>query len=121
MALAPVGVDLGLQLDHAPERARGDLDLLVDAALGLLLAALAGDRHVAGADLDPDLGEGDAGEVDFDHRPLRLAAVVDVDVGREAGAAALDERVRPQASPSIWSISRRMRAKSENRSRWGTP
>ena len=86
--LGALGVDLDLQLDDAPERAGGDLDLLVDAALGLLHLPLADDRQLAAADLDPDLVELDPGEVDLDHRPLRVAAVVDVDVGREAAGAA---------------------------------
>src|SRR5262249_20948335 len=83
-------VDLDLQLDHAPERTRGDLDLLVDAALGLLQGAPADDRQLAPVDLDPDLGEVDPGEVDFDHGPLRVVDVVDVDVGREARGPAAD-------------------------------
>ena len=66
----------------------GNLHLLVDAALGLLHRPFADDRQLAPADLDPDRVELDPGEVDLDHRPLRIAAVVDVDVGREAGAAA---------------------------------
>ena len=117
--LGALGVDLDLELDDAAEGAGGDLDLLVDAALGLLHRPFADDRQVAAADLDPDLAQVDAGEVDLDDRPLRIAAVVDVDVGREARAAPADVARRPQASPSIWSISRRMRAKSAKRSRWG--
>ena len=85
--MAPIGVDVDLELDDAAEGAGRDLDLLVDAALGLLDRPFADDRQLAAADLDPDLVELDPGEVDLDHRPLRLAAVVDVDVGREAGRA----------------------------------
>ncbi len=85
-----LGVDLDLQLDDAAEGAGGNLDLLVDAALGLLHRPLADDRQVAAADLDPDLAQLDPGEVDLDHRLLRIAAVVDVDVGREAAGAAAD-------------------------------
>ena len=43
--LGAVGVDVGLELDDAAERARRDLDLLVDAALGLLDRPLADDRQ----------------------------------------------------------------------------
>ena len=83
-----VVVDLDLQLDDAAEGAGGDLDLLVDAALGLLQGAAADDRQLAAGDLDPDLGEVDAGEVDFDHGTLRVVDVIDVDVRREAGGPA---------------------------------
>ena len=83
-------VDLDLQLDHAAEGTGGNLDLLVDAALGLLQDAAADDRELPAGDLDPDLGEVDAGEVDFDHGTLRFIDVIDVDVGREARGPAAD-------------------------------
>ena len=86
----PLGVDVDLELDDAAERAGGNLDLLVDTAFGLLHRPLANDRQLPPADLDADLTQVDPGEVDFDHRPLRIAAVVDVDIGREAAGAAAD-------------------------------
>ena len=49
-----LGDDVGVQLDHAAERAGLDLDLLVDAALGLLHRALAGDHQLAPGDLEAD-------------------------------------------------------------------
>ena len=49
-----VGDDVGAELDDAPERAVLDLDLLVEAPLGLLRAALAGDQQLAAADLERD-------------------------------------------------------------------
>ena len=88
--LGPLGVDVDLQLDDAAERARGNLDLLVDPPLGLLHRPLADDRQLPPADLDPDLVELDPGQIDLDHRPLRIAAVVDVDVRRKAPAPADD-------------------------------
>ena len=53
--LGALGVDLDLELDDAAEGPGGDLDLLVDAALGLLHRPFADDRQLAAADLDPDL------------------------------------------------------------------
>ena len=80
-----LGDHVGVQLDDAPERPRLDLDLLVDAALGLLHRALAADHQLAArrsrgrcvSRLTP-------GELDLDDRPRWLAAVVDVDARREA-------------------------------------
>ena len=40
-----VGDDVGAELDRAPKRAVLDLELLVDAAFGVGLAALAGQRQ----------------------------------------------------------------------------
>ena len=48
--------DVGAELDHPPERAVLDLDLLVEAAAGLGGAALAGDHELAPADLEADVG-----------------------------------------------------------------
>src|SRR5258705_335535 len=55
---------------------------------GSTRSASASDRQLAPGDLDGDVGQLDAGQVDLDDRPLRLAAVVDVDARREAAAAA---------------------------------
>src|SRR4051812_6395200 len=82
--LGAIGVDVHLELDDAAEGAGWDLDLLVDTALRLLDLAFADDCELAAAHLDPNLVEADPGEVDLDHGTLRLAAVVDVDVWREA-------------------------------------
>mgnify|MGYP003391280763 CR=1 FL=1 len=82
-----VRVDVDLELDHVPERPGRDLDLLVDAALGLLDRALADDGQAATADLDADRRKVDPGEVTFDDGLLRLAAVIDIDVRGETGSA----------------------------------
>ena len=44
-----VGVDLGAQRDHAPERPALDLELLIDAVVGALGLALAGEHQLAAA------------------------------------------------------------------------
>src|SRR3954447_7878663 len=85
----PIGLDVGVEPHRPPERPRLDLDLLVDAALGLLDRALAGDHEVPTGDLEVQAFEPDAGEVGL-HDRLRLlaTAVVDVDARRESGGPA---------------------------------
>src|SRR5918995_790169 len=74
-----LGVDVGVQPDHAPEWAGLDLELLVDAPLGLLNRAFTADHELATGDLEADRGQIQAAEVRFHHGPRRLlAAVVDV-------------------------------------------
>ena len=60
------------------------------------------------------------GELGLDHGPRLVAAVVDVDPGREARLGAPDGRGHCSAngSPSSSSISRHMRSKLTRRSRW---
>jgi uncharacterized protein (DUF427 family) len=80
-----VGVDVGAERDDAPERAVLDLELLVDAALGLRRAAVAGDDELAAADLEPT----SSGSMPARSAGRPRAAgrrVVDVDRGREAAA-----------------------------------
>ena len=60
-----------------------DLDLLVEAALGLVRPALALDDQLAPADLESDVVRADAGELRLDDRARGLAAVVHVDVRGE--------------------------------------
>src|SRR6266540_952381 len=67
-----LGVDVDSQLDDAAKWPGGDLDLLIDPALGLLDRPAARDGQLATGDLDVDLGEIDSGQVDLDDRPLRL-------------------------------------------------
>ena len=89
-----------LSSTHAPEGPGGDLDLLVDAALGLLDGTLAGDHQPPAGDLEPDRGGIDAGDIDLDHRLRRPGgviadvAVVDVDAGENPGV-----RSRRQPGP----------------------
>ncbi|MEZ5120789.1 MAG: hypothetical protein R2736_04305 [Solirubrobacterales bacterium] len=65
-----------------------DLDLLVDAVLGVVgQAAAAGDDQLATADLEVDLVDVDAGELGGDDRPRRVADVGDVDARGEPGAS----------------------------------
>ena len=52
-----LGDDVGAERDGAPERPRLDLDLLVDAALGLGDRTAPGDHDLASAHLDPDFSE----------------------------------------------------------------
>ena len=65
-----------------------DLDLLVEPALGLLRAALAGDQELAPADLEADLVDLHPGDVGLDDRPRRVARVVDVHARAEPAARA---------------------------------
>src|SRR5215211_1354466 len=83
--LGILGDDVRVQLEHAPEGARLDLDLLVDAALGLLNRTLAADDEVATDDLEPNGVEAHAGKVHLHDRLRGLAAVVDVHARRETG------------------------------------
>src|SRR5690349_16063829 len=87
-----VCVDVYLQLDDTAKGAGLDLHLLIDAAFGLLHVALADDRDLPAADLDPDLVQLHSRQVHLHHGPLRVAAVVDVHIGSESPAPAADVR-----------------------------
>ncbi len=100
--LGLVGGDVGAELDRAPERPVLDLDLLVDAALGLVQRApAAGDDQLASADLQVDLADVDPGQLGGDDRPRRIADVGDVDARREAGAAMGRERAVEDAAEQL--------------------
>src|SRR4051794_24769481 len=86
-----VGDDVGAERDHAAKRPEVDLQLLVDAALGVGRAAVAGDDQPAALDPQPDLVGVDARQLGVDDRARRIAFVEDVDRRREAAAVA-----RPQ-------------------------
>ena len=60
-----------------------DLELLVDAALGVGLAAMAGERELAALDLEAEVAGVDAGELGMDDRARRVVGVEDVDRRRE--------------------------------------
>src|SRR4029077_8176056 len=83
--LSLLGVDVHRELDDAPERARGELDLLIGPALRVAHRALAADHQSSASHLEIDGLELDAGQLDLDHRLLGciLTAVVDVDPGNE--------------------------------------
>ena len=83
--LGALGDDVGAELDHPAERAGLDLDLLVDAPLGLLDAR--SPLTISSRPETSRLTESgvDARELDEDDRArLLAAAVVDVDPRREA-------------------------------------
>ena len=98
---------------RAPERPVLDLELLVDAAFGLVGPAHAGEHELAPADLQGEVGAGDAGEVGLDDGTRRIGEVVDVDGGREAGPPARDagrgRRRRRTARPSRGACARSSR------------
>ena len=75
----------GYEMLPSPEGTRFDLDLLVDPALRLLHRALAADHELSPDDLEADGVEAYPCQLGLDHRPRRLAAVVDVHAGREPG------------------------------------
>src|SRR5512133_3183173 len=61
-----VGDDVRAQLDHAAERAEVDLELLVDALLGVGRPAMAGEHELAPLDLERQLVGIDARELGLD-------------------------------------------------------
>ena len=71
--------DVGAERDRAPERAEVDLELLVDAALGVGGAAVAGEDELAALDVEGDLVGVDARQLRHDDRARRVALVEDVD------------------------------------------
>src|SRR3954452_24648530 len=79
-----LGDHVGVQLNDATERARLDLHLLVDPALGLLDGPLAADHELPPDDLEAHGVEANSRQLGLDDRPWRLAAVVDVDARRKA-------------------------------------
>src|SRR5215208_2277072 len=83
--LGLLGVDVHRELDDAPERPGGKLDLLIGPPLRVANRALAADHQRPASNLEIDGLELDARKLDLDHRLLRstLAAVVDVDAGDE--------------------------------------
>ena len=112
-----LGDHVGAQLDGPPERPVLDLDLLVEPALGLLGAALAGDQQLAPADLERHVVDVHAGEVGLDDRARRVVRVEDVDA--TARSPRPRNPVRSNTSPNSSSISRRIRSKLAKRSRSG--
>ena len=111
--------DLGAERDHAAERAEVDLELLVEAALGVVGAAMAGDDELAALDLERQLVRVDAGQLGLHDGARRVALVEDVDGGEKPPRLAGARPVRSKTSPKSSSISRRMRSKFANRSRSG--
>ena len=93
-----LGVDVGAELDLAHEGTVLDLDLLVDAALGVARPALAADDERAPPHLQADVVDVDPGEIGLDDRLRGLAAVVDVDARAEPGPLARGE---PGARPDV--------------------
>ena len=83
-----IGDDVGAELDHAPEGPEVDLELLVDAALGVGRPAVAGEHELAAVDLQRELVGVDAGQLGLDDRARRIALVEDVDRRGEAAALA---------------------------------
>src|SRR5918998_4177679 len=63
-----------------------DLELLVDATLGVGLATVAGERQLAALDLQAEVAGVDPGELGVDDRARRIVRVEDVDRRGEAGA-----------------------------------
>ena len=74
-----VGDDVGAERDHAPEGPEVDLELLVDAALGVGRPAVAGEDELAAVDLQRELVGVDAGQLGLDDGARRIALVEDVD------------------------------------------
>jgi hypothetical protein len=103
------------------KRAEVDLELLVDAVVGLRRAAVAGQHELAPLDLQRDLGGIDAGELGL-HDGARGGGlpllVEDVD-GREKPPPRRAPSPGPKTSPKSSSISRRIRSKFAKRSRSG--
>src|SRR3954447_10146241 len=89
-----VGDDVGPELDHAPEGAEVDLELLIDAALGVGRPAVAGEHELAPVDLQRELVGIDPGQLGLDDRARWIALVEDIDRRREAAALA---RSQPSA------------------------
>ena len=108
-----LGDDVGAERDRAAERPVLDLELLVDAALDVGLAAVAGERQLAALDLEPEVAGVDAGELGVDDRARRLVGVEDVDRGREARCGATSarrcRRRRRRARPSRGACARSWR------------
>src|SRR5262249_4356099 len=73
-----VGDDIGAELDDAAERAEVDLELLVDALLGVCRPAVAGQHELAALDLEGQLVGIDARELGLDDRSRWVALVEDV-------------------------------------------
>ena len=113
-----VGDHVGAELDLAPEGALLDLELLVDAALGVVRLALAGDHEHAPADLEIDVVERDAGEVDPDHRLGRVTAVVDVDAGAEGAPVRRKPRAGPDVAEQLVDLAPHALEVGEGISRW---
>ncbi len=86
VARAWSGIDLGAERDHAAERAEVDLELLVEAALGVVGAAMAGDDELAALDLERQLVGIDAGQLGLHDGARGVALVEDVHGRREAAA-----------------------------------
>ena len=74
--------------DHAAEGPEVDLELLVDAALGVGRPAVPGEDQLAPVDLQGELVGVDAGQLGLDDGARRIALVEDVDRRREAAALA---------------------------------
>ena len=98
MARACVGDDVGAERDRAAEGAEVDLELLVDAALGVGRAAVAGETSSRPSISSVDLVGVDAGQLGLHDRARRVALVEDVDGGREAAAPA---GARPRAVEDV--------------------
>jgi hypothetical protein len=100
LSLGLIARHVRAELDHTPERARGDLELLVEAAFGDRSAAMPGDHELATLDLEPDLVTVDAGNFSLDDRARRITLVIDIDGGHET-AAALDRRTKDVAEKLV--------------------
>src|SRR3954452_2914799 len=85
--LGVLGVDVHRELDDAPERSGGKLDLLVGASLRIADGTLTADHQRPASHLQVHGLQLDAGQLDLDHRLPRcvLAAVVDVHARDEGG------------------------------------
>jgi len=78
-----------------------DLDLLVDAALGVTRPAFAADDQSPAAHLEADLVGVDPGKVGLDHRLGRISVVVDVHPWAERTPARGESRAAPDVTEQL--------------------